>query len=208
MARKRPTERLELDTADRIVDGALKAAEHYGLRRLTMDQIARYAGIARVTIYTHFPNKDAIVSTGVARELERVLAQIQAAGENMTDPHERFVEQFTFAFGWLRDNPLLQRLIRTEPETILPYAAYDSPYLLVGRNWLAQQLNSMFAPAGTTSDAAPDFDDAAELTVRVVQSLLLSPLSNYTLDNDDEIRTLARRWLLPIVERASAGAKN
>lgn len=198
--RSRSTAPTETDTADRIVDGAIRAAEAYGLRRLTMDQIAKHTNIARVTIYSHFPNKDAVITAAVARELESLLIRVQSVESGLKDPYERFVEMFTAAFGWLRDNALLQRLIRFEPETILPYAAYDSPYLAIGRQWVASQLADMFqetAPASTPSD----FDDTAELVVRVVQSLVLSPMSEYDLNDANSLRELARRWLLPTLPR-------
>ncbi len=182
------------------MDGAIRAAEIHGIRRLTMDQIAKHANIARVTIYSHFPNKDSVITAAVAREVEALLTRLQQSSAEVTDPHARVVEMFTMSFGWLRDNALLQRLIRFEPETILPFAAYDSPYLVLGRQWVASQLAHIFRETTPTPNPS-DFDDVAELAVRVVQSLVLSPVSNYDLDDPDSLRELARRWLLPVLQQ-------
>ncbi|MFB8003744.1 TetR/AcrR family transcriptional regulator [Nocardia sp. NPDC056000] len=203
MARERAGERAEA-TAERILDGALRAGEIYGFRKLTMDEIAKHAGLARVTIYTHYANKDAIVSALVSRELQAVLATVSAIGDAQTDPVERLVEMFTFGYGWLRDHALLQRIIRTEPEAILPYAAYDSPLLVVGRQWIAGQLATSFSGG----DQDPEvFEEAAELIVRIVQSLVLSPVSIYDLTDPDGVRTLVRRWIIPIVQEAVSGVR-
>ncbi|EFV11729.1 TetR/AcrR family transcriptional regulator [Segniliparus rugosus] len=205
MVSTRPKASAEPSTAERILDGALRAAEQHGLRRLTMDLIAKHAGLARVTIYGHYPNKDAIVAAVVGRELEHimgVLATMVAPAAEHAEPAERFTEVFVCGYEWLRDNALLQRLIRTEPETILPYVAYDSPYLALGRSQVAGWLTVIFTGAeGATPPAA--FQDAAELVVRVVQSLILSPASLHDLTKAEGVRDIAKRWLMPVIENAA-----
>ncbi|ANB00579.1 TetR/AcrR family transcriptional regulator [Mycobacteroides chelonae] len=200
MARKSTKGRTEAGTAERILDGALRAAEEHGIRHLTMDLIAKYAGVARVTIYGHYPNKDAIVAAIVERELSSILAMLEPMTETDTEPMERYVEMFVFGYEWLRDHVLLQRLIRTEPETILPYAAYESPFLAVGRHHISGWMAKAFADAGGEHEVA-DFDDAAELAVRITQSLVLSPVSRYDLSDTQQVREIAWNWLIPAISR-------
>jgi AcrR family transcriptional regulator len=49
------------DTAERILAGALAQFEDFGVRRTTMEDVARRVGMSRVTIYRRFSNKDALV---------------------------------------------------------------------------------------------------------------------------------------------------
>ena len=47
-------------TTERILVGALQQFEEFGLRRTTMEDVARRVGVSRVTIYRRFAGKDAL----------------------------------------------------------------------------------------------------------------------------------------------------
>lgn len=53
------------ETRHRILDGAMRALERRGLRKLSMSDIAEEAGVSRGTLYRYFSDKDAVL-TGVA----------------------------------------------------------------------------------------------------------------------------------------------
>ena len=57
----------------RIVEAAWRAALKHGLRATTMEALAREAGIAKGTLYAHFPDKEAVFD-GVVAELLVALA--------------------------------------------------------------------------------------------------------------------------------------
>ncbi|MGB3326690.1 MAG: TetR/AcrR family transcriptional regulator [Mycolicibacterium fortuitum] len=179
-------------TVARILDGAYAAAQVHGLRKLTMDEIAKYTGLARVTLYKYFPNKDALVSALVTRELGDLLDEISRVGAPYADVGMRLTAMFTTAHELLRNNGLLQRLLATEPETILPIIAYDSPFLTIGRAWIESELVELHA-AGSPEDLSR----AAEHIVRVMQSLLLAPPSVFDLNDPDDVRQLVSAWILP-----------
>jgi AcrR family transcriptional regulator len=48
-------------TRRRIIDAARASFYHDGVSEVSMEQIARAAGIGRATLYLHFPNKDSIL---------------------------------------------------------------------------------------------------------------------------------------------------
>src|SRR3954471_16034786 len=68
-----------LGMSERILDAAAEQVEHFGVRRFTLDDVARRLGISRVTIYRYFPKRDALVEAVVLRELQRFLRAIDAA---------------------------------------------------------------------------------------------------------------------------------
>ncbi|MCQ7029827.1 TetR/AcrR family transcriptional regulator, partial [Escherichia coli] len=61
------------EATDRILDGAMSQAEEFGLRRFTMDDVARRVGVSRVTVYRYFPKKDQLIEAILLRELRRFL---------------------------------------------------------------------------------------------------------------------------------------
>lgn len=67
---------------DAILDGCERALAGRGYRRMTMDDVAEAAGLARRTVYLHFPSKEALVSA----TMDMVVANTQRA---MREPLEK-----------------------------------------------------------------------------------------------------------------------
>ena len=59
-------------THQRILTAALDDFTAMGVGTVTIDQIARAAGISRATLYLHFPNKEAILLALLRRDLKAV----------------------------------------------------------------------------------------------------------------------------------------
>lgn len=181
-------------TLDRILDAAITALEQHGLRRTTMDDIAGGAGISRPTLYGYFPNKPAIVGAAITRDLEGFLARLDAVGAQAADPAERLRAVFASAYAYLRDHRLLHRLLETEPEAILPQLTGDAPALRIGYAWAAQEL---LAARGGQGEPTRRDHEAAEMLVRLMHSLVLSPPVNLELDTPAALDAFAERWLVP-----------
>ena len=94
--------------------------EDFGIRRFTIDDVARRVGISRVTIYRHFPKKDRLVEAALLHELHRFLQDLYSAVAPYETLEERLIEGFVSALTVIRDHRLLNRLLRTEPELMCP----------------------------------------------------------------------------------------
>ncbi len=64
---------------DRIVETALEKFRKFGIRRVTMDEIARDLRVSKKTLYQHFPDKAALVRACVSRIQAAVLPAVAAA---------------------------------------------------------------------------------------------------------------------------------
>ncbi len=113
---------------DRILDAAFAAAAEHGIRRLSMADVAQRAGLSRPTLYKHVGNLDAIVAATVQREMTRaadvVTVEVDDLGES--DPAAVLESMITRLLRFAREHPLLDRLLRTEPEALLPVLTDDS----------------------------------------------------------------------------------
>ena len=81
----------KLDTQirrEQIAEAALSLVANQGLRRLSMAAVARRVGLVPSGIYRHFKNKDEMLAAVLDRIEERLLANVQAAGEESADPLE------------------------------------------------------------------------------------------------------------------------
>ncbi|MEU8248021.1 TetR/AcrR family transcriptional regulator [Nonomuraea sp. NPDC048916] len=176
------------ESVERILDAAFTRMLAGGLRRLTVDEVAKEAGLSRITVYRRFARKGDLVQEVILRELRRFLRSFEQAVAPLPDMPERVVEGFAVTLRLVRGHPLLSRLLATEPETILPQLTLEAgPYLAVAREYLAAHLD------------APDAQAVAETFIRVALSFVLTPDSVVPLATDEQARAYARRHLVPLL---------
>ncbi len=104
----------------RILDATVEAAAVFGIARLSVGDVARRAGLSRQTLYKHFASKEDLVAEAVLEETTRVVREVVAAAEPVDDVREALVVGVRTALELSRGHPLLDRLVRTEPETLVP----------------------------------------------------------------------------------------
>ena len=115
----------------RLLDAALEAATIHGISKLSMGEVARRADLSRQTLYRHYPSKDTLVAAVVTAETGKLIEQVVAAALTETEPQASLEAGLLAALTVLRDHPLLDRLVRTEPEALLPLLTTDSSPVMV-----------------------------------------------------------------------------
>ena len=182
--------------AEAIADAALRQFELFGLSRSTMDEISRRAKIARVTLYRRFPGKDALIDAVMLRELRRFMSELDDALAPFDDADDRLVEGFIFVLNAIRHHRLLQRVLESEPETILPnLTVQGSPFITAARDYLAARLLRDLDGARTPDEIVI----VADIVVRLLLSYLLTPQTLVDLDDPAEARAFALRYLRPVL---------
>lgn len=80
----------ELDNREKLLKGAEDLFLKYGLRSVSMDDIARHLGISKKTIYQHFADKDEVVATvtkshtnNLRQKFENIAAESKNAVEEL-----------------------------------------------------------------------------------------------------------------------------
>ncbi|MGP3956025.1 TetR/AcrR family transcriptional regulator [Nonomuraea sp. 3N208] len=176
------------ESLGRILDAAYAGMLEQGMRRLTMDDVARRAGMARITVYRRFARKGDLIQAVVLRELNRLLKAFDQAVAALPTTEEQVVEGFAVTLRLVRAHPLLGRLLADEPETMLPQLTLEAgPYLAVARQYLSERLE------------VPDAAAVAETYIRIALSFVLTPDSAIPLGNDEDARAYARRHLVPLL---------
>lgn len=67
----------ESEQREKLLKGATELFMRYGLRSVSMDDIARQLGVSKKTIYQYFTDKDDIVATVVKSHMEREQEQFE-----------------------------------------------------------------------------------------------------------------------------------
>ena len=191
-------------TSERILDAAASQAEELGVRRLTIGDVAQRVGVSRVTVYKYFPGKDQLVEAVLLREMRRFLRDVDAAVAPYETLEERLVEGFVFALGWLRRHRLLNRLLRTDPELIVPNLTVGAgPVLAAGREFIAGFARRE-AEEGRLPLAEDQIEGVSELLARAVLSFLLTPDSVIGMRTQADIRRFAEQYLAPTLQALAA----
>ncbi len=182
---------------DRVAAAAFDSFVEYGIRRSTIEDVATRAGVSKMTVFRRFQNKQGLVQVVIAREIRHAMEQLDDVWEREHTLEQRLVLGLSFAVSFVRGHPLLDRLLRSEPELLLPLLTVDgAPALALYRELIATRLQAEVR-AGRAAPA--DLDQAAEVIARLAMSLLLTREGKITLDDDDTIVALVRHALLPML---------
>jgi AcrR family transcriptional regulator len=109
-----------VDEDGRLLDAARECVLAVGVRRTTVTDVARRAGVSRMTLYRRFPDLEAILAALMTREFGRLVAQAAEQAEGAT-ARERVVAMVVHGSRSLAHDPLFVRLLDVDPELLLPY---------------------------------------------------------------------------------------
>ncbi len=96
-----------------LLDAALELFLEHGYEGTSMQALADRAGVTKPVVYSAFESKDTLFRALLAREEERILAEITAAfaGTDLTDPERAMTDGFTAFLGAVESSPEVYRLI-------------------------------------------------------------------------------------------------
>ena len=103
------------------LDAARACILDVGWRRTTLTEVARRAGVSRMTIYRAWPDMPAVLGDLMTREWGDVVADALADEDKDAPTAERLVGDIVGTVQRLRENELFVRIVDLDPELILPY---------------------------------------------------------------------------------------
>ena len=106
---------------DAYLDAARDCILDVGWRRTTLTEVARRAGVSRMTIYRTWADMPQLLSDLMTREWGGVVAAALAEEDPDTPTVERLVGDIIGTVQRLRENELFLRIVDLDPELILPY---------------------------------------------------------------------------------------
>ena len=104
---------------DALLDAARAAILAVGWRRTTLTDIARRAGVSRMTIYRRWPDMQTLLADLMTREWSGVVED--ATLTEAASVRDRLVGGVVATVGALRTNELFLKIVEVDPELLLPY---------------------------------------------------------------------------------------
>lgn len=189
---------LEDETTARILDAAYDQFALVGIRRTSMEDVARDAGVSRVTVYRHVANKEALVQAVLRREFQRHAARYLSGLQETPDPRDRIIGGYLDTLQAIRRNPLLKSLLAGEMDTVVSAMSDGGEQILAMARVFVAQLLRMEQLSGTI-DGSVAVDLVADLMVRLAVSFVLVPSDVVDLDDEAAAQTMVRSFLPPLL---------
>lgn len=121
-------------TRRRITEAAVALHESVGPARTSVSEIARRAGVDRVTVYRHFPDEAALFRSCSQHYAARNPLPDPAQWAEVADPRERLRSALATIYGYYERNEALLANITRDAEQ-MPAVAAAGAYR---RQWLAE----------------------------------------------------------------------
>jgi AcrR family transcriptional regulator len=186
------------------LDAARQCLLSDGLRQTSLDDIAASAGVGRATLFRRFPNRRALLLALATREATAAINAVDQAVADIDDPMDFLEAGLIAVIHQITGNDLLQRLLVTDPDVVLPVASVEgSAILAMGREYIAGQLRRIEIGDGNLQ--GPQAVQAmAEMLARLVLSLALNPVSVLPLDDDLRLGAFVRQTVAPLLVRPTS----
>jgi AcrR family transcriptional regulator len=106
---------------DAYLDAARDCILDVGWRRTTLTEVARRAGVSRMTIYRTWADMPTLLGDLMTREWGNLVQQVRAGVHLEGDQLTMLRMDVVGLVRRLRDNELFIRIVELDPELILPY---------------------------------------------------------------------------------------
>jgi AcrR family transcriptional regulator len=176
---------------ERLLQATYDCVARWGLAKTTIEDAAREAGVSRATVYRYFPGgREELIAAVVGWEYARFFLRLYEELSDATTLEEVMERGLMFAHRAVVEHDVLQRILVTEPEILLPHLTIEADRT---HTMVAAFLRPYLIRHGQSDDA--DLDGTADFLARMVLSYIGSP-GRWDLDDPEQVALLVRSELL------------
>lgn len=184
----------------RILEATYACIARWGIFKTTVEDAAREAGMSRASVYRHFPGgREELLSATISWEELRFFGRLYDELHESPTLVEVLERGLPFAHRAILEHEVLQRVLETEPEMLLPKLTVD-----VTR--VTALISGFLVPYLSRDQLAPGVEllEAADFLARMVLSYITSP-GSWDLEDPVQVATLVRTELLAGIVAAPNG---
>lgn len=178
-----------------ILKAAAEEVAMVGVGRLSMDVIARQAGVSRSTLYRRFPSRDALITALGRVTFDYAMGRLQTVGID-DGPQAAAVAAFREGVRLLTGEPVMRRFLQLDGD----FTA-TTEMLGEARLFLVSAATAMAKALRAAGATLPDDDlmAVAEVHIRMAASLVQVSTGVLDVTDDDAVTRYARTFLAPMV---------
>jgi AcrR family transcriptional regulator len=177
-----------------LMDAVRRCVVRWGLRKTTLEDIAREAGVGRATVYRAFPGgKERLADAVLCHEVVRLFEQCDAALSAAATLDTLVVTGVSAALGVMTEDEVVRSILTHEPELVLPrFAFHQLDRFLDVAAALCRPHLSRFLPEAAVRPAS-------DLLARLVLSFGFRPPDWFDARDPDAIHRLVHTYALPAI---------
>lgn len=178
-----------------MLEGAYLCVGRFGLAKTTIEDVAKESGVSRATIYRWFPGgRDQLVRETIVWEMNRFFGRLADEVVGAPDFETLLEDGLLFAHRAVASHDVLQKVLVTEPDRLLPLLTIESQRVL---KYISAFLFPYLEREERAGRLAPGVDQraASDFIGRMILSLISSQ-GRWDLTDREHVRTLVREELL------------
>lgn len=189
----------ELDPSGvRILDGAVRVLGDVGVKRATVELVAKYAGVSHMTIYRRWPSKNDLLTTAVIGELTTLLdTAFGQACQSCAEFADRSLSAFTDTVWAVQNHPIAIRELNSETGEYSALLSSSSTAVMdVTVPLVAERLQQL----DDTDAGLAHLDAVADTFVRLAYSLVTVKRTSQPLASRTEVAAYASESFGPYLQ--------
>ena len=175
----------------RILEATYACVARWGFAKTTVEDAAREAGMSRATLYRYFPGgRDELMAAVVSWQHLAFFTRLYEEVHDSESLEEVLERGLLFARREVLAHEVLQKVLRTEPEVLLPQLTLEA-------NRTVEAISAFLVPYLVRHGLAEGVDahQAAEFIARMILSYISSP-GRWDLADPGQVAALVRTELL------------
>lgn len=187
------------DARAEILTASVSCVGRLGLSKTTLEDVAREAGVGRATVYRYFEGgRDELIAATIEWEVAQFFRRLAIAVEGVADFATRLEVGLHFAHRAVAEHEVLQKVLETEPERLLPHLTTSGPLIILA---MVAYFEPLLADEPLVEGLSAH--EAAEWLAHMILSFIVGQ-GSWDLDDQGEVRRLVRTQLLVGVLRPAA----
>jgi AcrR family transcriptional regulator len=180
-----------MDTRQRILEATYACVARWGLSKTTVEDAGKEAGLSRATVYRYFPGgREELITAVVSWEFLQFFTRLYDEVRDAQSLEQVMERGLQFAHRSLAEHEVLQKVMQTEPDVLVPKLTVESTRILgVIAEFLVPYLDQHGLAEGVDPREASDF------LARMILSYMNAP-GRWDLEDDVQVAALVRTELL------------